>query len=1012
MVDLIIQKIQNLESAKDPKCYATASRLEDFMFGTPLSDDARGLKIDIQKEVSLYIRREASLAAKAQELDSISRNHVLHIVDSLAYVGTLKDGDLFCAIDSGYLRLTLIDLQHYTSVAYSYRALLSLEQDLLFSDYESLLPLSHGAAEVLNYFLNVTSLAALKVADGLARQESRHEVTADHLQKGWIQVLSGPKRQALLSFEYPMLEKKESNDDDLLIKKIIAQKLSAYEAYNDVSTSIFLRNVQVYFARQKWPTDQKESDELKNYFIESLVAFCGELIRLAKGLANDRGQPLVRLSDVQVALQRFLPHSINYLEDVTFFPESPERITIEAYDLDAFRDGGLHWRILDYAISEMNEASDLDPHAAELVVEGVAQLAVLVLRLAGESSHEKNRPILVHDDLLAGFNLVQEKISSYQDKKSEEVQPESIHSSSDEEITGIFVDVTQESGLDFYHKSSDWLNRLIRSYVVSEEEGVIKMAVPPAFSGSGVAAEDLNNDELIDILILGGMGNKLFLNQGEGRFADVSTGSGLNFWSENRKSFGEARQPVIVDFDNDGFQDILITYVDDVHLIYRNVDGTHFEDVSHLANLGGLQEVGGPATALDYDNDGLLDLYIGYFGNYLKGVLPTLSRRNKNGTPNKLFRNMGGFVFQEVPFTQDTLSDRGWTQAVGHADIDQDGRQDIIVGNDFGVNAYYLNTPDRGFVDVSKEFGTDKPSYTMNIGIGDLNRDLHPDFYISNIVVMQKDEKYVNPNEDTEIKFDPEKMPNIRTVEANDLFLSEVRDGKINRYHLSDKVGTGLSSTGWSWDADFFDFDNDGDEDLYCLNGMNDFRVYSMEGTYYAPDSDSALGVVQFAESTREKNVFFVNNNGILNNMATKLGADLHSNSRSASYLDYDNDGDMDIVINNYHDRAVFLRNDVSNGNSWLSIKLSGEPDEGVNRDAIGSSMVVSAEGHLPQWREVHSTTGYLSVHPKRQHFGLGTATQADILIKWSNGEEVRIGPLDANHNYTVQYPDKVIKME
>lgn len=1010
----IIKKIHELEKDKDPKCYATANRLEDFMYGTPLTEAARNFKIDIQKEIIYYLKEKGTVGAKKTGVSKITLQLLRPILENISEYNIDKNGDYRYKLTTGTITISKKDYNQYASVSYGYRSLLSVEQDLIYFSESNLLSFDSEALQMANDYVNLVTLVVLKIADIKARKSNEKTITKKRLQDTWVLILSESKnKNTLANVSYPTLTEKKSvlkEGHNALIKEIITQKLSSYEKYNQIAENVFLRNIQVYFARQKWPIDNETSNNLRSYYLESLIQFTQALLEKSNSLASKDMSPIIRVGNVQKALHSFLPSHTNPFEDVAFFPNnSSENIILESYDLDAFRDSGFHWRILGYALDDLQkkELRSLDPNAAEQLVEGIAQLGVLVLRLSGNYSHLKQRKVLELDDINNGFIKIQELINAY-DFKGSPATTTSISSSSTsfEKATGFEI-VTERLGIDFEHKSSDWLNRLIRSYTTSNTEGVIQLSIPPAFGGSGVACEDINGDGLIDILLLGGFGNKLYLNSEEGIFKDITAASGINSWNSELNSYGEVRQPIIADFNNDGTQDIFITYVNEPHKMYKNLGGTRFEDVSEQTGLGGENAVAGPATAFDYDNDGLLDIYIGYFGNYIEGILPTLKRDNNNGMPNKLFKNLGGFIFKEVKFTEDTSSNNGWTQALGHADINQDGLQDIIVGNDFGTNKYYLNSKSGLFTEVSTTLGTDKPSYTMNVGITDLNGDQYPDFYISNIVVMQKDEKYVSPNEDTKMKFDREKMANIRTVEANDLFLSNLENNSLKNYQLSTNVGRGYSSTGWSWDADFFDFDNDGDEDLYCLNGMNDFSVYSSENPFYFERQEDSKSIT-YAQSSREKNVFFVNENGELINKAEELGADLNSNARSASYLDFDNDGDLDIIINNYHEKATVLENKTSGDNNWIKIKLVGDPSEKVNRDAIGSTIILNSESLKNVWREIHSTTGYLSVHPKEQHFGLGTDNTVNLEVRWSNGLTIQIKNLAANSTYEVSYPDLI----
>ena len=272
---------------------------------------------------------------------------------------------------------------------------------------------------------------------------------------------------------------------------------------------------------------------------------------------------------------------------------------------------------------------------------------------------------------------------------------------------------------------------------------------------------------------------------------------------------------------------------------------------------------------------------------------------------------------------------------------------------------------------------------------------------------MNKDEKYVAPNENTTMEFNPDKLANMRVVEANDLFISESTNGNLTGYKLSDKVGRGYSSTGWSWGADFFDVDNDGDDDLYVTNGMNEYNLYSTENPYYTDPLENKQRNVYLPSSSRETNVFFINTNGKLQNMSEQSGANILSNSRSVAYLDYDNDGDLDMILNNYHEAAVLYRNNAELlGGNWLKIKLIGDPAQNINRDAIGAKIIVTTKSGMQIWREIHGGVGYLTMHPKEQHFGLGKQDKADITVEWPNGDRSTFEDMPVNQSYKISPAD------
>ncbi|MGB0217878.1 MAG: CRTAC1 family protein [Sinimarinibacterium flocculans] len=1010
-LDVILDRTRTLESQRDPKCEATAARLEDFIFGTPLSEEARHRKHALQTALVRRLWERASTIAGNAQRDRVSSDDVRAAAKAVLRIEPAAQNGWRVGAGERAVVIEARDFRQYSSVAYALRAVLAVQQEQMLAAVSSagqapLGELTPEAVDALKLHAELYTLAALSLADREARGADAYRISAVVLESAWSSVGEAP---AVTSAAMPAIP---AGAGYPTLMPLIENKLAAYAAYNRITTPVFVRNLQVYFARQRWPRDAREAEDFKALFTEVMIQFSRDFLLDVEAIARKADAPLIRPEHIARHARRFLPHEVNEYEDVIFFPQlAGDRLLIEAYDLDSFRDPGLHWQYLRQAAVDLEPEGRIepDPFAAELIVENIAQFGVLLLRVAGEQSRRAGRDTLARADLESGMAEIQRRVDAHAALGSAPPAEPVIASASGGGGAAAFVDRTADSGIAFAHRTSDWLSRRIRTYTRTGAD-VANLTIPPAFGGSGVAAEDIDNDGRPDILLLGGAGNRLYLNDGQGRFRDVTTDMGLDWRREDDGLAGEVRQPIIADLDNDGWQDIVITYVDDTHRVYRNVRGERFEDVTERAGLGGPGDVGGPATVADIDNDGILDLYIGNFGNYLRGDLPTLARRNVNGAGNRLFRGLGDFRFEDIT-DRAGIAGSGWTQAVGHTDFDGDGLQDLIEGNDFGVNVYYRNLGNGRFEDVTAQLGTGKPSYTMNIGLADLNADDRPDIYISNIVTMNKDEKYVLPDDRTTMKLNPDKLAQMRVVEANDLFLSAGSgDEAMPRYVASDRVGRGYASTGWSWDADFFDFDNDGDDDLYVTNGMNEFNVYSTENAYYR-DPDGDAQDVRFAAPNRDANVLFANEGGRLRNVTRGSGLDLVGNSRSAAYLDHDGDGDLDVILNNYHEPAVLFENRLSGDSThWLAVQLEGDPEAGVSRDAIGARMVATTAS-TRVWREVHGTTGYLSVHPKEQHFGLGKDTSAALEIRWPNGQIQKVDELRAGGRYLIRYGDRPVKL-
>lgn len=1029
----LIGVIQAFESEQDAKCQATATRLENFVAGTPLDDGARLAKIDLQKKLLAEVWGGASSAAEqsgvldAEALAPFVSSVLRYQADGLGgWAVTLGDGEL--------LALDGTEFRQYASVAYALRAILGLQQESLLDPTLRLMPASDEAIERLKELVDVHTLAVLELADREARLASRPTVDAAGLSRAWARLRPEPPGSAAI-VERPNRTAEQvgvetapapsgtapsstapAGTDLATFRPLVDAKLAAYASYNEVSKEDFrllLQNIRRYYAR--FPVAPPPAAEaLHRTFVVALRRYAAEVMRLAQDRAHEQERRLIRADDALAAVQLFSPHEIDEFEDALFFPRLPPivQIRIEAYDMDSFRDFGTHWLVIKRVIDGPNNPLEIepDPFAAEVFAEGIAQFGVLLYRLAGTSAATDGRSqYLTAEHIHTAFESLLRRAVRHRSAPPRAPESTTIQSATTSEAerddAAVMDRVTEAVGLTFHHRSSDWLSRFRRTMTIS----------PPTFSGGGVAAEDINGDGRADLLLVGGRGNRLFVATEAGSFDDVTVASGLDVRRPDG-TYGEARQPLIADLDNDGHRDILITYAGDDHRLFRGLGGGRFEDASARAGLGGKDLIGGPATVFDFDRDGLLDIYIGYFGDYRQGALPndgaligggnggdpslpTLTRDNKNALPNRLFRNLGALRFADVTESSGT-GDTGWAQAIGHSDVDGDGWQDLVVANDFGKNAVLLNRGDGTFEDVAAGLGMDKAYHSMNVGFGDLNGDFLPEIYVSNINTLIKDARYVSPNESTMMNLDPKALANLQYNEASVLWTSrQDTDGGLAGYTASAAVERGENTVGWAWDADFFDLENDGDEDLYVANGTNEYFFY--HSMYIQKRGEESR--VTVLDWNKESNVLLVNEGGKLRNRSRGSGMDLLVNARAAAYFDLDTDGDLDVVLNNFHAPADVLRNRSERlGNRWLKLTLVGDPARGSNRDAIGARVAIITPDGRRQWREVHGSTGYLSAHPKTVHVGLGQAQQADIEIRWPNGDVEQRTGLEANQSWEI----------
>ena len=522
-----------------------------------------------------------------------------------------------------------------------------------------------------------------------------------------------------------------------------------------------------------------------------------------------------------------------------------------------------------------------------------------------------------------------------------------------------YVDVASKVGIRFQHENA-----------ASTEKYLIETM------GSGCGWIDYDQNGLLDLYLVNGGITKLYQpsraptgalyrNNGDGTFADVTAKAGVG--AEGLFGMGVA----IGDYDNDGYPDLLVLGYGACILYHNNGDGT-FTDVTEKAGVANLGKWASSAAWFDYDNDGKLDLIVANYvdwspernlwcGDRGPGMRSYCHPDVYHGQPPTLFHNNGDGTFTDISIRSRIGLKGGNGLGVVTFDYDNDGWQDIFVANDHMPNSLFHNNRDGTFEEVGYAagvavgmdgqfeagMGTDAADTTGN---GRLNLIVtHLDQQLARLYENQGDASFEDATFRSKLSY--------------------------STFHVS---GFGTR---------FLDYDNDGARDLFMANGhvLDNIEKYRSDVRYAEP-----------------KMMFRNIGNGIFTNVSDTLGADFQRPfvSRGAAVADFDNDGDLDILVSNNGQAPQLLRNDGGNDNNWLQLFLIGTKS---NRDAVGARVKVIA-GDLTLYEQRKGGMSYQSAQDPRLHFGLGQRNNVDsVEITWPSGEITKLGHLKADRIVSVQ---------
>ncbi|MGH9751134.1 MAG: CRTAC1 family protein, partial [Candidatus Polarisedimenticolia bacterium] len=498
--------------------------------------------------------------------------------------------------------------------------------------------------------------------------------------------------------------------------------------------------------------------------------------------------------------------------------------------------------------------------------------------------------------------------------------------------------------------------------------------------GMGVCLLDFDDDGRLDLFLPNGRATNpspgeeprsaLYRNLGGLRFQDVTATAGVaarGYWAQGCAA---------ADYDADGRIDLFLTGFGR-YLLYRNLGGGRFQDVTRAAGLAGGRGWSTGTAFADYDGDGWLDLYVSHYVDWEPGMPPLpapgagpnchyrgvpviCGPRGLKTSAGRLFRNLRGH-FTDVSRTAGIRTDpSGYGLGVLWSDLDLDGDPELFVANDSVPNLLYRNDgrgrlSEIGLIAGAAYAEEGRAQAGMGVDAGDYDNDGRFDLFVTN---FSHDYSTLRHNE-------------------GDLFFLDVS--------MALGVGAATFPT-LGWGTGFLDHDNDGDLDLFVANG----HVFPMIDR-------AGLGT-----TWKQKNLLLRNDGGRFTDVSAASGPgfeELHS-ARGAAFGDLDDDGDLDVVVNNIDEPPALLRNDGGNGGSWIALRLRGAPP---NRTAVGARAVVIAGG-LRQTAEVRAGSSHNSCSDPRLHFGLGKAARADrVEIRWRSGRTQVLENLPAGRTHVIE---------
>jgi len=537
------------------------------------------------------------------------------------------------------------------------------------------------------------------------------------------------------------------------------------------------------------------------------------------------------------------------------------------------------------------------------------------------------------------------------------------------------------------------------------------------YNGGGIAVGDINNDNLPDIYFVSNRGNnKLYLNQGDLKFKDISRSSGTQGNSDWNTGV------TMVDINNDGYLDIYVCAVTKIlgfkgnnELFINNGDGT-FKEESKKYGLN-LKGYATQAYFFDYDKDDDLDVYIVNHALHTKNSHgPSYIRKKRvDFVGDRLLRN-DSLNFKDVSLEAKIFGgENGYGLSAAIGDYNNDGWDDIYVCNDFHEDDYYyINNGDGTFKnELSKNF-----AYTSRFSMGSDAADLNNDGYqdLITLDMLPYDEKIIKES-DGDVTYNVQDFLIKQGYQKQ--YVRNMLQINNNGTHFTETgLYNNVAATDWSWSPLIADFNNDGHQDLFITNGVlkrpnnldfmkylsNSFKTKSKNKI----NDDWLIKSLKAMPSGKAPNQLFQGDSKTFTNQTGNWTDNTPTLSNGAAYADLDLDGDLDLITNNLNDYSAIYQNtsEIIKKNSYLSIKLRYHK---MNKNGIGAKVSVYSADKI-QYKQLFSSRGFMSSIAPKLHFGLGNKTSIDsILVTWPNNRIQKVIPKKVNTEILIEYNESIL---